>query len=129
MTMTQSSLQADAFYKEVSKNKRVWGIKDESGIPAPIGDGGKRAMPFWSSLPRVQYIIETAEAYAGFETFELSWEVFKDRWLTGLENDGLLVGVNWGGNYAVGYDVEPSTVKKAIELQINKGNQCLTRLS
>jgi hypothetical protein len=119
--MTQSSLQADAFYKDVARTKKVWGIKDKSGIPAPIGDKGKRAMPFWSSPSRVQKIIETADAYAGFETFELAWDVFRDRWLPGLEKDGLMVGVNWSGSRAVGYDVEPTTVKEAIEFQINNG--------
>lgn len=119
--MSQSSLQANAFYSDVAQNKKVWGIKDEGGIPAPTGDGGKRSMPFWSSLARVQKVIETAEAYAGFDTFELTWEIFRDRWLTGLETDGLLVGVNWGGEKVVGYDVEPSIVKEAIEIQIKKG--------
>lgn len=119
--MTQSSLQADAFYSGVAKNKKVWGIRDDAGIPAPIVDSGKRSMPFWSSLSRVQKVIETTEAYAGFETFELTWEAFRDCWLVGLEEDGLLVGVNWGGEKVEGYDVEPSTVKVAIELQISKG--------
>lgn len=120
--MTQSSLQANSFYSDVAKNKKLWGIRDKSGIPAPLGDGGKRAMPFWSSLARVQKIIETAEAYNGFETFEITWEVFRDRWLNGLEKDGLLVGVNWGGEKVVGYDVEPAIVRESIEMQINKGN-------
>jgi hypothetical protein len=118
--MTQSSLQANAFYSDVAKNKKVWSVSDESGVPVPLGDGGKRAMPFWSSLARVQKVVETVESYYGFETFEISWEVFRDRWLKGLEKDGLLVGVNWGGEKLVGYDVEPAIVREVIEMQINK---------
>lgn len=117
--MSQSSRQAEAFYKEVAKHGKVWGIKDERGIPAPIGEGGQRAMPFWSSLKRARTIIETAEAYAKFETFEVTLAEFSSKWLVGLENDGLLVGVNWGGERAVGYDVQPMTVKQAIEWQMS----------
>jgi hypothetical protein len=70
--MTQSSLQANAFYSDVAKNKKVWSVSDESGVPVPLGDGEKRAMPFWSSLARVQKVVETVDAYYDFETFEIS---------------------------------------------------------
>jgi Protein of unknown function (DUF2750) len=116
--MSQSSLHANAFYKDVAKNRKVWGIRDKGGVPAPKGDGGKRAMPFWSTIQRAQKVVANSEAYSGFDTFELSWDVFRDKWLVGLEQDGLLVGVNWSGQTAVGYDVEPATVKEAIEFQM-----------
>lgn len=118
--MSQSSLHADAFYQEVVKHGKVWGIKDEKGIPAPIGESGQRAMPFWSSLKRAKAVIETVEAYAKFEAFEITLAEFSNKWLVGLENDGLLVGINWSGERAVGYDVHPMTVKQAIEFQKSK---------
>jgi hypothetical protein len=34
----------------------------------------------------------------------------KDDWLPGLERDGLLVGLNWAGDRAQGYDVAPADV-------------------
>jgi hypothetical protein len=116
--MSQSSLHANAFYKDVAKNRKVWSIRDKGGVPAPKGDVGKRAMPFWSTIQRAQKVVANSEAYSGFDTFELSWDVFRDKWLVGLEQDGLLVGVNWSGQTAVGYDVEPATVKEAIEFQM-----------
>jgi len=119
--MSQSSLHANSFYKDVANNRQVWGIRDKDGVPAPKGDGGKRAMPFWSTFQRAQNIVTNSDAYSGFEIFELTWEVFRDRWLVGLDQDSLLVGVNWSGQKAVGYDVEPTTVKEAIEFQIKGG--------
>jgi hypothetical protein len=116
--MSKSSLHADAFYKDVAKHLVIFGIKDDAGVPAPLGDNGKRSMPFWSSRSRAQKIVANVDAYLGFVIFEISWEVFRTKWLAGLEKDGLLVGVNWSGDKAVGYDVEPSTVKAAIEFQI-----------
>jgi len=32
------------------------------------------------------------------------------RWLPGLQDDGILVGLNWSGARATGYDVEPGAV-------------------
>ncbi|WP_119304014.1 DUF2750 domain-containing protein [Dongia deserti] len=116
--MSQASSQAHAFYKDIATSRHVWGIRDSGGIPAPKGDGGKRVMPFWSSLGRVETIIKTVPAYAGFEPFELNWDEFRDEWLAGLERDGLLVGVNWSGPRAVGFDVEPKSVRLAVEAYI-----------
>lgn len=108
--MGQSASQAAAFYKEVGKNKKLWTCKDEGGVPAPLKSDGRRAMPFWSSLSRVQKIIKTVPAYKVFEPLELSWESFVKDWAPGLKKDGLLVGLNWSGANATGYDIEPNDV-------------------
>ena len=65
----------------------MWTLEDDDGIPA----------------------------YAGFRPKELTLEEFQTRWLDGLERDGLLVGINWSGDRAVGYDVEPRLVREWLE--------------
>ncbi|RPH67238.1 MAG: hypothetical protein EHM78_21965 [Myxococcaceae bacterium] len=42
-------------------------------------------------------------------------------WLPGLERDGRLVGVNWSGNTASGYDVTPSEVRARVEYELRRG--------
>ena len=118
--MSQSALQARAFYEDVAKLKSVWGIRDAAGIPAPVGDNGKRTMPFWSTRNRVEKVVSNVEAYKNFEIFELNWYEFRDKWLVGLDKDGLNVGVNWSGSRAIGYDIEPLKVKEQIEYELNK---------
>jgi hypothetical protein len=54
-------------------------------------------------------------AYAAFQSFEVSWADFCDAWVPGLTRDGLLVGVNWSGARARGYDLEPAEVQKNVE--------------
>ncbi len=71
-------------------------------------------MPFWSSRSRVERIIRTVPAYAGFQPDEISWEEFCSAWAPGMERDGLLVGVNWSGKLALGYDVEPGQVVRNV---------------
>lgn len=70
-------------------------------------------MPFWSTLSRVRRIIRTVPAYRGFTPHAVSWDELRNRWLPGLEKDGLLVGVNWSGPRARGYDVNPADLRSA----------------
>ena len=108
--MSQATSQAAIFYREVAATGRLWTIHDAEGFPAPMNAEGKRAAPFWSSLARVEKIIASVPAYAGFEPLELSWPVFEQRWVPGLSRDGILVGINWSGSRVTGYDVEPQQV-------------------
>jgi hypothetical protein len=109
--MTQSASQAAAWRRDVQAQQALWTVEDDSGIPAPLNSEGKRVMPFWSSGSRVEKIIASVPAYADFRPLRLSLDEFKSQWLDGLERDGLLVGINWSGAGATGYDVEPSDVR------------------
>ncbi len=118
--MTQAASQAHAFYREVARLGRLWTIRDAGGFPAPIVASGQRAQPFWSSRSRVEKIIQSVPAYRGFEPVELEWSVFEDRWVPGLTKDGILVGVNWSGSRALGYDVEPEQVARNVRYHKEK---------
>ena len=112
--MSVLAAQAQAFYREVSTRRVVWAIRDAEGFPAPIGGDGKRAMPFWSLESRARRIIDTVPAYRGFEPHAIDWDAFCSRWVPGLAADGLLVGVNWSGTRAEGYDVSPNDVMRNV---------------
>ena len=116
VSMTQSASQAKAFYQDVARNKRLWTVKDADGFPASKNGEGKPVQPFWSSLSRVQKIITTVRAYSAFEPYEISWDDFVSSWVTYLTENGLLVGINWSGQRATGYDLEPKKVKDIVEL-------------
>lgn len=109
--VSQSASQAAAWREDVRRHRTVWTIEDDDGIPAPRNSEGRRVMPFWSSRSRIDQIVATVPAYAGFRPRELPLEEFVSRWLDGLDRDGLLVGINWSGPTATGYDVTPSDVR------------------
>ncbi|MCY3003821.1 MAG: DUF2750 domain-containing protein [Planctomycetota bacterium] len=113
--MSNSASQAAAFYREVARHQMVWTVRDALGFPAPMTDSGRRSAPFWSSLSRVNKIIQTVPAYSGFEPHEVPWAVFCERWIPGLAKDATLVGVNWSGPHATGYDLEPHEVRANVE--------------
>ena len=113
--MSQAASQAWAFYRDVAKTRVVWTVCDEGGYPAPKTSSAQRAQPFWSSLSRVEKIIKTVPAYAGFKPVEIPWDAFCSKWVPELTQDGLLVGVNWSGKRAVGYDIDPETLKRNVQ--------------
>jgi Protein of unknown function (DUF2750) len=67
-------------------------------------------MPFWSKRSRAEKVVAGVPAYAGFDVVEVTVEEWRERWLPGLEADGLLVGINWSGPHATGYDITPAEV-------------------
>ena len=92
--MTISSINADAFYTEVLRHAQVWGIRDKDGFPTSTNASGEVAMPFWSLESRAKRVVENVPAYRGFEPAPIALSAFIERWLPGLEKDGLLCGLN-----------------------------------
>lgn len=62
-------------------------------------------------------MIANVAAYHGFEPAEVRLEDFTGRWLPGLQSDGRLVGLNWSGTRATGYDVTPADAARTFEAQ------------
>ena len=116
--MSQAASQAWAFYRDVARTRTVWTVRDDAGYPAPSTSSGKRAQPFWSSRSRVERIIKSVPAYAGFRPVEIPWSDFCAKWVPGLTGDDLLAGVNWSGKRAVGYDLEPEQLRRYVETVI-----------
>lgn len=67
-------------------------------------------MPFWSKESRAQRVIATVDAYQGFRTKVISVGEWERRWLPGIASDGFLVGLNWSGQRASGFDLSPDQV-------------------
>ena len=106
-TVSQAASQAAIFYRDVAKNLRLWTVEDDDGVPAPKNREGTRCMPLWSSQGRVEKIIKTAPAYSTFRPLEMSWDAFILEWAPDIAHNGMLVGVNWSGSHALGYDLDP----------------------
>ena len=112
--MTVSAAHADAFYEEALIVGAVWALRDDNGFPAPENVDGQRAMPFWSKDTRAATVVKVVEAYGGFQVVRIPLAEWRDRWLPGLARDGLLVGLNWSGGRATGYDVAPLDVEESL---------------
>jgi hypothetical protein len=108
--MSLSAAHSAAFRREAPREGRVWSIRDAAGYPAPADEAGRRAMPFWSKPSRAERVVGAVPAYRGFDVVEIPMADWLDSWLPGLRQDGLLVGVNWAGARATGFDLAPDRV-------------------
>ena len=118
--MSTSAAQAAAFYDEALHGGSVWTIRDGAGYTAPLNPEGERAQPFWSLRSRAERVVAEVPAYAGFVVEELPLERFRERWLTGLERDGIRVGLNWSGTRATGYDIAAVDVERNLAAATNR---------
>jgi hypothetical protein len=108
--MSLSGAHRAAFRREVPREGRVFTIRDEHGVPVTEDVDRTRALPFWSKSSRARKVVSQVAAYRHFDIVEIPVDDWLDRWLPGLERSGLLVGVNWAGAHATGYDVAPAQV-------------------
>ncbi|MEU6133415.1 DUF2750 domain-containing protein [Nocardioides sp. NPDC047086] len=112
--MSVAAAQAAAFYAEVAESDLVFTIRDEEGFPAPMTPSGVRSQPFWSKRSRAECIIKNVAAYQGMHVVEVARDDWLNKWLPGLESDGMLVGINWSGQAATGYDLSPSDAVRNV---------------
>jgi hypothetical protein len=108
--MSLSGAHKAAFRREVAQGGQVYTIRDPEGYPAPTLDDGRRAVPFWSKPTRAQLIVEHVTAYSGFEVVPIPVDDWLSGWMANLEHDDMLVGLNWAGAKARGYDLTPGQV-------------------
>ena len=108
--MSLSGAHRAAFRREAAQQGQVFAVRDPEGFPAPAGEDGRRAVPFWSKATRAQLIVKHVPAYGGFEVVPIPVEEWLSTWMTRLQQDNLLVGVNWAGAKATGYDLTPGQV-------------------
>ncbi|MCG1022101.1 DUF2750 domain-containing protein [Sutcliffiella horikoshii] len=112
--MSQSSAQYHTFIKEILENQTVWTVKDQQGFPTSTNPDGETSVPFWSLKSRAEKIITNVPDYNSFQPYEITLSDFINKWLKGLEEDGLNVGVNWSGKRAVGFDINPKDIIERI---------------
>ncbi|MDQ4114312.1 MAG: DUF2750 domain-containing protein [Actinomycetota bacterium] len=112
--MSVAAAQAAAFYAEVAESGPVFAIRDEEGFPAPVNRSGGRSQPFWSKRSRAERIIKNVAVYQDMFVVEVTRDDWLNKWLPGLESDGMLVGINWSGKGAIGYDLSPSDAARNV---------------
>src|SRR5688500_17655473 len=90
-----SSLPAEQryehFVKRVADWQAVWGLKGARGWVSAGDTTGRECMPFWPHR-RYAEALATGE-WADSEPTEIALADFTEKWLPGMERDGLLVAV------------------------------------
>lgn len=93
----------------------MWALRGPDGFPLTPRPGGATAVPFWSTDARLDEVRTVVPALAGYQPVRLDLGHWRTRWLTILERDGVLVGLNWSGPAAAGYAVRPRDVEANLQ--------------
>ena len=101
------------FVDEVRDNRIVWGLKSSEGwaITESSEFEDAKVMPFWSDKANASRSAE--EEWSNYDPARISFDDFIDKWLKGMFDDGLLVGVNWDTNLVV-KEVEPDELAQDL---------------
>ncbi len=101
------------FIERVAKVRVVWGLKSANGwaVAPSNNDEGQGVMPFWSD--RAYAARAAKDEWAAYEPTAIDLDSFIDKWLKGMNQDGLLVGTNWNA-HLMGMEVTPAELAQAL---------------
>jgi len=101
------------FCAEVVSKQRVYTFTDvEELLIYPIRGG--EVVPFWSSHSRLLRIANAHPKYARHSISQYTMPEF-DKWLIQLQDENLLVGVNWAGPRLVGFNVTVEELRASMQ--------------
>jgi hypothetical protein len=108
--MSVAAAHAAAFRREVATDRQVWTVLEDGSYIAPHKPDGTRAMPFWSKGSRAKLVVDRVPAYHGLAIVSFALAPWLTELLPWLAEQDVLVGVNWSGERALGYDVPANQV-------------------
>jgi hypothetical protein len=117
--MTEQELEVMAnenhhkFIKKVTETCVVYGLESEEGWATAISNHYDEVsvVPFWSESSKAS--AAAVEGWEGYEPVMVDMGDFLEGWLTGLHNDDMLVGTDWGDE---GADIEKEPLDVILEI-------------
>lgn len=114
-----SKKRYENFIKRVSENRVVWGLQSKDGWCVCESNEYEDTvvMLFWSDEAYARQC--AVEEWSHYEPKTIPLEEFMNNWLYGLNQDDLLVGVNWNVKL-IGLELEPYNLFKELEEVLEK---------
>jgi hypothetical protein len=113
-----SDLEANCkrFIEHIQESGQVWSLKSDDGwvVVDSAEFEDSEVMPFWSDESYAQQ--HCVDQWANFKPTSISLEDFIDEWLTGMAEEGVLVGPNWNADLE-GLELEPDEVLEQLSEQ------------
>lgn len=106
-----------AFVEGIKATGEVWGVATPEGWVVCDSEEFEETdvIPFWSNEEDAK--AQCADEWADNTAKSISLDVFVERWLTGMAEDGVLVGPNWSLEMD-GLEIEPEALaEKLLEAQ------------
>ena len=109
----------DHFIQQVVAQGELWILKDEQGCMLLTADGDD-CIPVWSHPDYAK--AWAAEEWANCEPYAVTLKAWLDRWVKGMEEDGLAVAV-FPLPEAIGVIEDPAEVADNLLRQMSKQNR------
>jgi len=103
----------ERFVSRVVESEEVWSLRGENGAawcPSNYTED-RPVLMFWSDRAYAERSRKTH--FPDYKADPIPLFDFLFRWLSGMANDGVLVGTNWTGQL-VGLEIEPDGLKAEI---------------
>mgnify|MGYP001034159689 CR=1 FL=1 len=101
------------FIEGIKASGEVWGVTTPEGWVVCESEEFEDSdvIPFWSDEADAK--AQCVDEWADNEVTSISLAVFVERWLTGMAEDGVLVGPNWNAEME-GLEVEPEAIAEQL---------------
>ncbi|MBM7073699.1 DUF2750 domain-containing protein [Shewanella sp. 202IG2-18] len=95
--MTEITPTLTTFVAQVAETQQFWGLADKSGEEWVVCDSAQfeetDALPVWSSEEEAKK--HCAEEWEGYQPQVITLKEFMEFWVDDLNDDGVMVGINW----------------------------------
>lgn len=115
------------FIKKVCETEIVYGLKDDKGYATSYSndleyDDGEpvQIICFWSDAARAKSCVD--KEWNRYDASPISLNEFLENWCLGMNNDGLLVGINFDSNL-FGYEAEPLELALKVIEELKKNGK------
>ena len=105
--------QANTFYSQVAAEGFVWAL-GRDGTPLFVNSPDKKVMPVWSSESRAQKAKSEIQD-PQLRVMRSSWSDFKQFHLELLDQERILLGLNWSGKNLSGFDLPARLVERSVD--------------
>jgi len=114
-----SKRRYEKFIERVSESKIVWGLSSEDSWVVCESNEYEDTdiMPFWSDEAYARQC--AINEWSHNKPTPIPLDVFMSNWLYGMNEEGLVVGVNWNAKL-IGLEVEPIDLLEELENQQKK---------
>lgn len=114
--ISQTTAQLQSFV-DISKSTQViWALQDSQTQDWVVCDSAEYSdtdvMPLWSS--EADAMAYCTDEWAGYQAVAISVEDYLEHWVSDLNYDGILLGINWQVDDSFCVEVDPIDVAKAF---------------
>ena len=113
--MSELNPALTSFIESVKEHQIVWGLQDETGEGWVVCDSSEYedtdVMPLWSSEAAAK--IHCTEEWSEYKAVSITLIDFLEYWVSDLNDDGVLVGVDWESDQEC-LEIDPIVLAKSL---------------